>query len=329
MVTQKLVLRELTARDEGAFLRGFECWRDEDPDWYSFVWRPGMSHSDHLSILEAQKDRGQLQPGRVPSSMLYGFVDGEIVGRISIRHELNDSLLGRGGHVGYAVSPHHRGLGYGRQILNEGLAYCRELGLQKILITCGDDNLPSRRLIEGSGGSLENRIEDPANGQSVRRYWIDFSRGAFDPSRIVSKAIAYITRDVGGETQLLVFDHDEEFADAGTQVICGTVESGDSPQTTVIREVAEESGLKDVAFCGEIDNYQFFGDYAKRCLRRHFFHLEAKPNVPDHWSHVVAGNGNDQGLTFHYYWISVKSAKGRLSGRFDDAIDVLLRRLRP
>ncbi len=328
-MTKEIILRELTSADECAFLRGFEYWKDEDPEWYTFVWRPGMSHSDHLCILQAQKDRGQLQPGRVPSSMLYAFLDGEIIGRISIRHELNDFLLSRGGHVGYAISPHHRSQGFGKHVLSKGLAYCRALGLEKVLITCGDDNIPSRKLIEGCGGSLENRVEDASNKDLVRRYWIDFTRGDFVPAHSAIKAIAYITRDVTGVTELLVFDHDEEYIGAGTQVICGTVENGDSPQDTVIREVAEESGLENLVFCGEVDQYQFYGDHARKFLRRHVFHLHAKEAVPDRWTHVVAGSGNDQGLNFHHYWISLESAKGRLSGRFDDSIEVFLRRLNP
>ena len=47
-----LFLRELNADDEAAFLRGYEDWKNEDLSWYSFIWKPGMSHAEHLKILE-------------------------------------------------------------------------------------------------------------------------------------------------------------------------------------------------------------------------------------------------------------------------------------
>ena len=75
--------------------------------------------------------------------------------------------------------------------------------MRLVLITCGDDNIPSRKLIEGCGGSLEDRVEEAANEEMGRRYWIDFTRGDFVPAHSTIKAIAYITRDVAGETELL------------------------------------------------------------------------------------------------------------------------------
>ncbi len=41
----------------------------------------------------------------VESTWLLGEVDGAVVGRSSIRFELNDFLLAEGGHIGYAVRP--------------------------------------------------------------------------------------------------------------------------------------------------------------------------------------------------------------------------------
>jgi predicted acetyltransferase len=52
-----------------------------------------MSHAEHLQILQDQKDKSKLPPNRVPSTMLYGFVNNEVVGRFNIRHELNQNLL--------------------------------------------------------------------------------------------------------------------------------------------------------------------------------------------------------------------------------------------
>ncbi len=44
----------------------------------------------------------------MPWTELWMVVDGEYVGRISIRHELTELLLTWGGHIGYSVRPDTR-----------------------------------------------------------------------------------------------------------------------------------------------------------------------------------------------------------------------------
>ncbi len=72
-MTPQLTLRELNQNDEQAFLLGYEDWKNEELSWYSFVWKPGMSHAEHLQILQDQKDKSKLPPNRVPSTMLYDY----------------------------------------------------------------------------------------------------------------------------------------------------------------------------------------------------------------------------------------------------------------
>ena len=49
----------------------------------------------------------------------------------------------------------------------------RELGLHRVLVTCDEDNIGSKKIIEHNGGKLENALE--IEGEPVRklRYWID------------------------------------------------------------------------------------------------------------------------------------------------------------
>jgi predicted acetyltransferase len=170
---KKLILRELNENDEAAFLNGYEDWKNEKLTWYTFVWKPGMSHSEHLQLLSCFKNRSQIEKQYVPSTMLYGFVDGEIVGRISVRHELNDNLLARGGHIGYAVSPRFRGQGFATDIMKQGLDFCKSLGLKRILVTCSDHNTPSWKIIEKFDAVLENKVLDTEKNEQIRRYWIE------------------------------------------------------------------------------------------------------------------------------------------------------------
>lgn len=168
-----LILRRLGANDQEAFFEGLSLFSDMDLDWYTFVWQEGMSYQVHLNILDDQFYGTNLAPDRVPSTMLYAFLDGKVVGRASIRHELNDFLFKVGGHIGYAVATSYRNQGIATEILKQALKYCRNiLHLERVLITCDDDNIGSYKTIEKNNGILESRHD------LKRRYWIDLTKEA-------------------------------------------------------------------------------------------------------------------------------------------------------
>ena len=164
-----LEIRQLGPEDEKAFLEGFKAWEGDDPAWHSFSWKEGMSHEEHLRILEDEHHGRNLAPGRVPHTMLYGFLDGIIVGRCSVRHDLNEYLRKIGGHLGYGVAPPFRQRGFAKQLFKSGRALLKELGHDHALVTCATDNTPSRKLIEEAGGVLLDAIIDPTDQKEVRR----------------------------------------------------------------------------------------------------------------------------------------------------------------
>jgi predicted acetyltransferase len=91
----------------------------------------------------------------------------EVVGFLALRHSLTAWLLQEGGHIGYSVRPTRRAQGHASRALALAVRRSAELGLDRVLLTCDDDNLASARTIEGNGGIYE----DTRNG--TRRYWID------------------------------------------------------------------------------------------------------------------------------------------------------------
>ncbi|MEK9134718.1 MAG: GNAT family N-acetyltransferase [Patescibacteria group bacterium] len=113
-----------------------------------------------------------LPEGYVPATMLWLIDKNKVIGRVQIRHELNDYLMKYGGHIGYYIRPSKRMMGYGTKILELALVYAEKLGLSKVLITCDDDNFGSRRIIEANGGILENIITVEKGKPKRRRYWI-------------------------------------------------------------------------------------------------------------------------------------------------------------
>jgi Acetyltransferase (GNAT) domain len=65
-------------------------------------------------------------------------------------------LLRAGGHIGYGIRPSARGRGLATWALRSVLVRAPALGLGKVLVTCGDSNLASARVIEKAGGVLED-----------------------------------------------------------------------------------------------------------------------------------------------------------------------------
>lgn len=105
----------------------------------------------------AMDDPGAPRPaGWVSGTYRWMVADGEVVGRVSLRHELTPWLLEVGGHIGYAVRPSARRRGHATAALGLMLEVAAERGIDPVLVTCDDDNVGSRRAIEANGGVLED-----------------------------------------------------------------------------------------------------------------------------------------------------------------------------
>ncbi|WP_030614752.1 GNAT family N-acetyltransferase [Streptomyces sclerotialus] len=104
--------------------------------------------------------------GLVPCTTLW-YVDGDtFLGRLGLRHELDDFLLELGGHIGYYVRPTARRRGHATAMLRAALPAAHGLGIRSALITCDTTNTASRKVIEACGGIFE----DERGGKL--RYWV-------------------------------------------------------------------------------------------------------------------------------------------------------------
>jgi len=135
----------------------------------------------HIASLNAQHTIIRLpdgtELGTVPHAHLWLVAEDELIGRVSIRYQLNERLLRSGGHIGYGIRPSRRRQGFGRQALVLAKQNAREHGLHRVLLTCADDNIGSARIIESCGGVLETIEPHPDSPNTLmRRYWISLRR---------------------------------------------------------------------------------------------------------------------------------------------------------
>ena len=162
-----LVLRRLRADDEAAVEAAHAQLAEEGSPF--LLHRDCVaSFGEYLELLERQRAGRDPHPRRVRASFLVAEMDGEIVGRVSIRHELNEHLEREGGHIGFVVIPEHRRRGYATQILRRSLEILAAEGLVTALVTCDEDSIASAATIERCGGELVGHAED--NGSLVRHY---------------------------------------------------------------------------------------------------------------------------------------------------------------
>ncbi|MBF6339796.1 GNAT family N-acetyltransferase [Nocardia abscessus] len=165
-------LRPLRESDEQVVRAAHEAMANSDEFTFALGLTPAMPWELYLSVLKDYRQGINLPGGTVAATYLVATVDDQVVGRTSIRHTLNDALRRRGGHIGYGVLAPFRRRGYGTAILRHSLTVARAIGIDRILITCDDANLASRRIIESCGGVLES-VEPWTDGSQIRRYWID------------------------------------------------------------------------------------------------------------------------------------------------------------
>lgn len=102
----------------------------------------------------------------VPSE-LFWFTSGDFyLGSLVIRHRLTDDE--GGGHIGYHVVYPWQRQGHATAMLRSALVRCRQLGIERVLLTVDPDNAASLGVVRRNGG-----VPDSLNHEGELRLWID------------------------------------------------------------------------------------------------------------------------------------------------------------
>jgi predicted acetyltransferase len=94
---------------------------------------------------------------------------------INVRHYLTPSLEAWGGHIGYCVAPTRRNKGVATRMLAAVLEPCRQLKIERALLTCDSENVASWKTIEANGGALDREDWCELGKCTQRWYWIDLT----------------------------------------------------------------------------------------------------------------------------------------------------------
>ncbi|MBN1440519.1 MAG: GNAT family N-acetyltransferase [Anaerolineales bacterium] len=173
----RLELSRYSEIREPEFLDYVRDWEKTGEEFVPSTVDPkGRTFAEIMRAWEREETEDIRRSGFVPATLYFlTGGGGRILGAIHFRHELNDTLMRRGGHIGYGIRQSERRKGYATAMLRQLLEDVPSKGCRKVLLTCGDGNLGSIGAIERCGGVLENKAE--REGEILRRYWITLAGG--------------------------------------------------------------------------------------------------------------------------------------------------------
>lgn len=169
-------LRTLSTMDDKEIYHFLQELPAEENGFVNFAY--GLTEKEFFKWLDKAKamEKGQQLPkGWVPMSEYWFYVEGELVGTIRLRSKLTNALLENGGHIGYTISPRHRGHGYAKLMVEECLKKAAEKGIDRVLLTAQLDNIASCKTIEANDG----RLWKEENGLAY--YWISLGHDKLLP----------------------------------------------------------------------------------------------------------------------------------------------------
>ena len=107
----------------------------------------------------------------------------------------------------------------------------------------------------------------------------------------IPKAVPIVLRRREGRTEVLVFAHPQ----AGTQIVKGTIEPGESVAQACLRELAEESGVTGTECVRDLGTWE----HCPRGQVWHFREVSVSGELPETWSHFTQDGG---GQVFTFRW---------------------------
>ncbi|TDL32011.1 NUDIX domain-containing protein [Jeotgalibacillus sp. S-D1] len=128
------------------------------------------------------------------------------------------------------------------------------------------------------------------------------------------KAYGYVTRVRNGKKQVLAFRH-KGIPEAGFQIPKGTVKEDEEPYSAVSREIKEETGINRFEVKKMIAEDFWRNDDG--VIHHRYFYKIVCDEMTDEWEHNPTGGGEEQGLTFQFFWLSSDEEVELIRGHAD------------
>ena len=126
----------------------------------------------YIRMVENHANKQELPLGWNSYTTFWLVDDDTFIGELHLRHTLTDYLRNYGGHIGYTIRPTYRAQGYGTQILALALPEIKKMGYDRVLVTCDETNIASKKIIETNGGVFEKANSQGKYLPKKLLYWI-------------------------------------------------------------------------------------------------------------------------------------------------------------
>ncbi len=138
------------------------------------------------------------------------------------------------------------------------------------------------------------------------------------------KVFAYITH----AGRLLVFSY-MDFPEVGVQVPAGTLEEGEDPESGVLREAWEETGLEDLKLQSFLGESHFPVPEWNQIHHRFFYHLTCASEPPERWRHYesLPSDGSEGPYALDLFWVRLPHEVPLLAPGHDALASALMRSL--
>ena len=168
-----VIVREFTEQDRERLFDMIQEIKEYDADFEGMDDIGRIEDYDaFLMKLEKWKHQERIGPNYSPQTTFGVFDNERLIGGFVLRHKLKGMLIDHGGNIGYLIRPGERKKGFGKMLQKRALEKAREIGLEKVLVTCREDNIGSIKIIESNSGKYENSYYDESLRKAYRRYWI-------------------------------------------------------------------------------------------------------------------------------------------------------------